>query len=143
MTHYRLDPKNLPQLTPEEERRLDEAPIDYSDIPPLGDEFFSRARRPMTGDILAKPELVTEIAIRAFARATKQAIEENDRLGIPSYGSKDGKIVVRYPPQAPDPWLERMADEPRMQKTPRRVYQSRGKAARQSPSDRRRITGRI
>jgi succinate dehydrogenase/fumarate reductase flavoprotein subunit len=57
----------------------------------------------MTGDILAKPELVTEIAIRAFARATKQAIEENDRLGIPSYGSKDGKIVVRNPPQPSDP----------------------------------------
>jgi uncharacterized protein (DUF433 family) len=41
------------------------------------------------------PELLTEIAIRAFARATKEAIAENDRLGIPSYGSKDGQIVVR------------------------------------------------
>jgi succinate dehydrogenase/fumarate reductase flavoprotein subunit len=55
------------------------------------------------GDMFSHPELLTEIAIRAFARATKQAIEENDRLGIPSYGSKDGKIVVRNPPQPPDP----------------------------------------
>jgi hypothetical protein len=44
---YRLDPKNPRQLTPEEARRLDEAPIDYSDIPPLGDEFFTRAQRAM------------------------------------------------------------------------------------------------
>ena len=35
MTEYRLDPKNPRQLTPEEARRLDEAQIDYSDIPPL------------------------------------------------------------------------------------------------------------
>jgi hypothetical protein len=32
-------------LTPGEARQLDETPIDYSDIPPLGDEFFSRAKR--------------------------------------------------------------------------------------------------
>ena len=35
MKRYRLDPKNPPRLTPEEVRRLDETPIDYSDIPPL------------------------------------------------------------------------------------------------------------
>jgi hypothetical protein len=35
MKHYRLDPKNPRQLTPEQERRLAETPIDYSDIPPL------------------------------------------------------------------------------------------------------------
>ncbi len=56
----------------------------------------------MTGDedpIFANPELLTEIAIRAFAKAKDAAIRENDRLGIPSYGSKDGQIVVRHPPQ--------------------------------------------
>ena len=42
--HYRLDPKNPPQLTEEEARRLDETPIDYSNIPELDDEFFSRAK---------------------------------------------------------------------------------------------------
>jgi uncharacterized protein (DUF433 family) len=45
MKRYRLDPKNPPQLTDEEARRLDEAAIDYSDIPPLGDEFFTKADR--------------------------------------------------------------------------------------------------
>jgi hypothetical protein len=50
------------------------------------------------GRMFEDPELLTEIAIRAFARATDAAIRENDRLGIPSYGGKDGKIVVRHPP---------------------------------------------
>jgi uncharacterized protein (DUF4415 family) len=40
---YRLDPKKPRQLTPAEARRLDATPIDYSDIPPLGDEFFTKA----------------------------------------------------------------------------------------------------
>jgi uncharacterized protein (DUF433 family) len=35
MKNYRLDPKNPRQLTPEEAQRLESAPIDYSDIPPL------------------------------------------------------------------------------------------------------------
>ena len=45
MKRYRLDPKKPRRLTPEEERRLDETAIDYSDIPPLGDEFFRKAKR--------------------------------------------------------------------------------------------------
>jgi len=43
MKRYRLDPKKPRKLTAAEARRLDAAPIDYSDIPPLGDEFFKRA----------------------------------------------------------------------------------------------------
>ena len=43
MKSYRLDPKKPRQLTPVEARRLDAMPIDYSDIPPLGDEFFTKA----------------------------------------------------------------------------------------------------
>lgn len=43
MKRYRLDPKKPRQLTPAEARRLDATPIDYSDIPPLGDEFFEKA----------------------------------------------------------------------------------------------------
>lgn len=43
MKRYRLDPKNPRQLTPAEARRLDAKPIDYSDIPPLGDDFFAKA----------------------------------------------------------------------------------------------------
>ncbi|MBX3307665.1 MAG: BrnA antitoxin family protein [Nitrospira sp.] len=43
MTRYRQDPKHPRRLTPTEARRLDAAPLDYSDIPPLGDEFFTEA----------------------------------------------------------------------------------------------------
>jgi uncharacterized protein (DUF4415 family) len=45
MKRYRLDPKKPRQLTEEEQKRLDKARIDYSDIPPLGDEFFATAKR--------------------------------------------------------------------------------------------------
>ena len=43
MKRYRLDPAQPRQLTPAEARRLDAKPIDYSDIPPLGEEFFAKA----------------------------------------------------------------------------------------------------
>ena len=45
MKNYRLDPNNPRQLTDEEARRLDEAAIDYSDIPPLDEQFLARAKR--------------------------------------------------------------------------------------------------
>lgn len=40
MKRYRLDPKKPRELTTAEARRVEAATIDYSDIPPLGDEFF-------------------------------------------------------------------------------------------------------
>ena len=43
MKRYRQNPKKPRRLTPAEERRLDAAPHDYSDIPPLGEEFFTKA----------------------------------------------------------------------------------------------------
>jgi uncharacterized protein (DUF4415 family) len=43
MKRYQLDAKKPRQLTPTEARRLDAMRIDYSDIPPLGDDFFKRA----------------------------------------------------------------------------------------------------
>ena len=43
MKRYRLDPAMPRRLTPQEQARLDKAEIDYSDIPPLGDQFFIRA----------------------------------------------------------------------------------------------------
>jgi hypothetical protein len=49
MMRYRPDPKKPRQLTPEEQKGLDTACIDYSDIPPIGDEFLpkpSKARTP-------------------------------------------------------------------------------------------------
>ncbi len=44
MKRYRLDPAKVRKLTPAEARRLGAAPLDYSGIPPLGDEFFAKAR---------------------------------------------------------------------------------------------------
>jgi hypothetical protein len=41
MKRHRLDPKKPRQLTPAEALRLDATPIDYSNIPPLGEEFFT------------------------------------------------------------------------------------------------------
>ena len=43
MRRYRLHPKKLRKLTAGEARKLDAKPIDYSDIPPLSDEFFHKA----------------------------------------------------------------------------------------------------
>jgi uncharacterized protein (DUF4415 family) len=43
MKRYKVDPEKPRKLTSAETRRLDRAPIDYSDIPPLGDEFFKKA----------------------------------------------------------------------------------------------------
>jgi hypothetical protein len=43
MKRYDLDPKNPPQLTKSDLARIDrmkDSDIDYSDIPPLGDEFL-------------------------------------------------------------------------------------------------------
>lgn len=44
MKRFQLGPKNPRQLTSAEARRLDALPVDYSDIPPLGDEFFAKAK---------------------------------------------------------------------------------------------------
>jgi len=43
MKRFQLDPKKPRQFTPVEARRLDAMPVDYSDIPPLGDDFFKKA----------------------------------------------------------------------------------------------------
>jgi uncharacterized protein (DUF4415 family) len=43
MKRYRLDPQKPRNLTAAETRRLTSARIDYSDIPPLGEEFFAKA----------------------------------------------------------------------------------------------------
>lgn len=48
-------------------------------------------------------EALIALAQKSFNEATRKAIEENDRLGIPSYGSEGGKIVVRYPPKTAKP----------------------------------------
>jgi uncharacterized protein (DUF4415 family) len=41
---FRLDPNNPPKMTAAQLKRLDEMPIDYSDIPELNHEFFKNAK---------------------------------------------------------------------------------------------------
>lgn len=36
-------------------------------------------------------------ADRAFKRAAKAAVSENDALGIPTHGAERGKLVIRTP----------------------------------------------
>jgi uncharacterized protein (DUF4415 family) len=60
MKRYRLDPKDPRRLTPAEARQLETAPIDYSDIPPLSDEFFAKATS-------AWPPAKTQLTIRLDA----------------------------------------------------------------------------
>jgi uncharacterized protein (DUF4415 family) len=60
MKRYQLDPKRTRQLTPAETRRLEATPIDYSDIPPLEDEFFSKAT-------VAWPPVKQQLTIRLDA----------------------------------------------------------------------------
>jgi hypothetical protein len=63
MTDYRLDPNNPRRLTPEEARRLDETPIDYSDIPSLGDQFFSQAKRTISPEEMERRRTHVRAAI--------------------------------------------------------------------------------
>lgn len=44
MKRYQLDPEKPPKLSPAQARRLDAMPIDYSDIPELGDAFFAKVK---------------------------------------------------------------------------------------------------
>ena len=45
------------------------------------------------------PDKLVALAQASFSRAKDEAIAENDRLGIPSYGAVNGKLVVRHPNQ--------------------------------------------
>ena len=57
-----------------------------------------RASSPASkGHIFDDPDALTVLAQQSFTKAAREAIQENDRLGVPSYGGKDGKIVVRQP----------------------------------------------
>ena len=64
MKRFQLDPDNQPKLSPAQARRLDKTPIDYSDIPPLGDAFFAKARE-------AWPPVKQQLTIRLDADVLK------------------------------------------------------------------------
>jgi hypothetical protein len=40
---------------------------------------------------------VIKAAQRAFKRASKEAVAENDRLGIATHGGKNGEVIERCP----------------------------------------------
>lgn len=44
IVRYTLDPNKPYKMTAAEKKRLDESPIDYSDIPELDDAFFKNAK---------------------------------------------------------------------------------------------------
>jgi hypothetical protein len=77
MTDYRLDPKNPRRLTPEEKRRLDETPIDYSDIPPLFD-VIDWSRCP---DVESVPDRCSGAWVVKGTRIPVQAILDNAEAG--------------------------------------------------------------
>jgi hypothetical protein len=52
--------------------------------------------------ILRNPEAVAEIAMLAFGQGKDRAIEENVRLGVPSYGTDEAQRQAR-PPKARSP----------------------------------------
>lgn len=41
---------------------------------------------------------LTALVQKSFNQAAKDAVAENDRLGIPTHGSSNGKLIVRQPP---------------------------------------------
>lgn len=45
-------------------------------------------------------EALIALATASFKKAAKAAVAENDRLGIATHGSVDGKIVEHKPPAA-------------------------------------------
>ena len=44
IVRYTLDPNKPYKMTAAEKKRLEETPIDYSDIPELDEEFFKNAK---------------------------------------------------------------------------------------------------
>ena len=44
IVRFHLDPEHLPELTPKQQARLERLPIDYSDIPEIPEDFWTRHR---------------------------------------------------------------------------------------------------
>lgn len=42
-------------------------------------------------------KVLTEIMIKSFAQAAREAVAENDRLGIATHGGSGGVVVERKP----------------------------------------------
>ena len=98
MKRYRPDPKKPRQLTKEEEQRLAKKPIDYSDIPPLGEEFFSKAKQawpPAKEQLTIRLESDVLKWLKANGRGYQTRINRILRAAMESQGTE-----AKRPPRA-------------------------------------------
>jgi hypothetical protein len=49
-------------------------------------------------DVFDDANALIALAARSFSAAAREAVIENDRLGIRTHGSANGKLIVRQPP---------------------------------------------
>jgi hypothetical protein len=66
-----------------------------------------RTTMPAPDDAFNDAAFVAAAAMRAFTKAAKAAVAENDRLGIITHGAVDGRLVERKPPAV----LKPLADQ--------------------------------
>jgi uncharacterized protein (DUF4415 family) len=85
---FTLDPKKPRKLTRAEAKQLDAAPIDYSGIPELGEDFFKRAV-----DLPAKTQLTIRLDadvlawLRSRGRGYQTRINRILRMAMESHGA--------------------------------------------------------
>jgi len=63
-------------------------------------EKLRRVAEPVVDRSLDEGRALIEAAKTAFLRAAKEAVAENDRLGIVTHGGRDGKLTERRPKPA-------------------------------------------
>ena len=94
MKRYKLDPKKPRKLTAAEARRLDKIRIDYSDIPPLGDEFFSKATTawpPVKKQLTIRPDTDVLDWLKAHGRGYQTRINRILRVVMESQPARPAK----------------------------------------------------
>ncbi len=50
---------------------------------------------------ITRLKITPELVMEAFRCAAREAVAENDRLGIVTHGAKNGKLIERHPPKPP------------------------------------------
>jgi uncharacterized protein (DUF4415 family) len=106
MKRYRLDPNKPRRLTAKEKERLEAAPIDYSDIPPLGEEFFSKARRawpPAKQQVTIRLDADVMTWLKAHGRGYQTRINHILRAAMESQGPRRTPANSKKPRSSPKP----------------------------------------
>jgi uncharacterized protein (DUF4415 family) len=88
-THFRLDPAHPPTLTPDQAARLKAIPIDYSDIPELPDDFWTR-----------HPPTARETKEQITLRLDRHVVEFFRAQG-PHYQTRINAVLRTYVNEAP------------------------------------------